>query len=65
MFATLFNALATGINTMFVAWKASTMVTNVLGSGPIPTFAPPAVPVGPVVRRPTESRIACSPSCRR
>lgn len=46
---TLFHALATGINTMFLAWKASTMVTNVMGTGPIPTFAPPVVPVGPVV----------------
>lgn len=27
----------------------STMVTNVLGTGPVPTFAPPYVPVGPVV----------------
>jgi hypothetical protein len=25
------------------------MVTNVLGTGPVPTFAPPYVPVGPVV----------------
>lgn len=30
-------------------WKVSTMVTNVMGTGPIPTFAPPYVPVGPVV----------------
>ena len=41
----------------FAAWLAatfemmlgSTMVVNVLGSGPVPTFAPPYVPVGPVV----------------
>lgn len=46
---TLFNALATGINTMFLAWKATTMVTNVMGMGQNPTFAPPLVPVGPVV----------------
>lgn len=45
----LFKSLATGISTMFLAWKASTMVTNVMGTGPIPTFAPPFVPVGPVV----------------
>jgi hypothetical protein len=30
-------------------WLVSTMVTNVMGQGPIPTFAPPYVPVGPVV----------------
>jgi hypothetical protein len=30
-------------------WMGSTMWMNVLGSGPIPSFAPPYVPVGPVV----------------
>jgi len=25
------------------------MVTNVMGMGPVPAFAPPYVPVGPVV----------------
>jgi len=30
-------------------WKVSTMVTNVMGTGPVPTFAPPYVPTGPVV----------------
>ena len=25
------------------------MVTNVIGTGPVPTFAPPYVPGGPVV----------------
>jgi hypothetical protein len=29
-------------------WRTSTMV-SVLGTGPVPTFAPPYVPVGPVV----------------
>lgn len=33
----------------FLQWLASQMVTNVLGKGPVPTFAPPYVPVGPVV----------------
>lgn len=41
----------------YAAWFAgafhemlqSSMVTNVLGTGPVPTFAPPYVPVGPVV----------------
>ena len=33
----------------FQIWQASTMVTNVLGTGPVPSFAPPYVPVGPVV----------------
>jgi hypothetical protein len=30
-------------------WIASQMVMLVMGKGPIPTFAPPFVPVGPVV----------------
>lgn len=45
----LFKSLATGIGTIFLGWKAMTMVTMVLGTGQIPTFAPPVVPVGPVV----------------
>jgi hypothetical protein len=27
----------------------TTLVANVLGTGPVPTFAPPYVPVGPVI----------------
>jgi hypothetical protein len=30
-------------------WVGTAMWMNVMGSGPIPTFAPPYVPVGPVV----------------
>ena len=33
----------------FATWKIMAQVMNVLGKGPIPTFAPPYVPVGPVV----------------
>lgn len=33
----------------FGFWLPDCMVTNVMGQGPIPTFAPPYVPVGPVV----------------
>jgi hypothetical protein len=43
------DALATSIDASFQIWLSSTMVTNVLGTGPVPTFAPPYVPVGPVV----------------
>ena len=43
------DALATSIDASFRIWLTSTMVTNVLGTGPIPTFAPPYVPAGPVV----------------
>jgi hypothetical protein len=45
----LFDAIAKAFNTVFQIFKASTMVQNVLGMGPIPTFVPPFVPVGPVV----------------
>ena len=34
---------------MFKIWQVSTMVTQVTGTGPVPTFAPPYVPGGPVV----------------
>lgn len=45
----LFDCIAKAVNQCFTTWTATTMVTNVLGTGPIPTFAPPFVPVGPVV----------------
>jgi hypothetical protein len=45
----LFDAIAKAFNTVFTTYKATTIVKNVLGTGPVPTFAPPAVPVGPVV----------------
>lgn len=45
----LFEAIIEGFSKSFLTWKTSTMVTNVLGAGPVPTFAPPLVPAGPVV----------------
>jgi hypothetical protein len=45
----LFDAIAKAFNVVFLIFKGSTLVKNVLGTGPIPTFAPPFVPVGPVV----------------
>jgi hypothetical protein len=45
----LFDAIADAFEKCFQTWQASTQVTNVLGTGPVPTFAPPFVPVGPVV----------------
>ncbi|MGE0869962.1 MAG: hypothetical protein AB7P03_15455 [Kofleriaceae bacterium] len=47
--AELFAAICDAFDKCFVAWQASTMVTNVLGTGAVPTFAPPVVPAGPVV----------------
>ena len=45
----LFDSIADAFEKVFLIWQASTQVTNVLGFGPIPTFAPPVVPMGPVV----------------
>lgn len=45
----LFDCIADAFEKCFLVWQTSTMVTNVLGTGPIPTFAPPFVPAGPVV----------------
>ncbi|MBC2695181.1 MAG: hypothetical protein HF982_07895 [Desulfobacteraceae bacterium] len=45
----LFDAIANAFNTVFQIFKTSTLVQNVLGMGPIPSFAPPVVPAGPVV----------------
>lgn len=45
----LFDSVADAFEKCFQIWQGTTMVTNVLGTGPIPTFAPPVVPMGPVV----------------
>jgi hypothetical protein len=45
----LFDALATVLALSFTLWLAAQQVSLVLGTGPIPTFAPPLVPAGPVV----------------
>jgi hypothetical protein len=45
----LHDALATVLSLAFTCWLPAQQVMLVLGKGPIPTFAPPFVPVGPVV----------------
>lgn len=45
----LHDAIATVLSLAFLMWLPSQMVMLVLGKGPIPSFAPPFVPVGPVV----------------
>ena len=47
--AQLFEAISFAIEQMYNLWKVSTMVTNVMGTGAVATFAPPVVPAGPVV----------------
>ena len=46
---TAVGALAQSLATYFTIWIASQQVTLVMGQGPVPSFAPPYVPVGPVV----------------
>jgi hypothetical protein len=43
------KALADWVDSSFQDWKAQAMLVNVMGQGPVPTFAPPYVPVGPVI----------------
>lgn len=45
----LFESICDAFEKSYNIWKGTTMVTNVLGTGPVPTFAPPYVPLGPVV----------------
>ncbi|MBN1843965.1 MAG: hypothetical protein JW883_17020 [Deltaproteobacteria bacterium] len=45
----LFDAIATGFSMAFLVWLPMQQVMLVLGKGPVPTFAPPYVPVGPVI----------------
>jgi hypothetical protein len=47
--AEVVSAVGTAIGVVFPEWLARTQVINMLGTGPVPTFAPPYVPVGPVV----------------
>ncbi len=45
----LFDSIAKAVGALFLAWLPQQQVMLVMGKGPIPTFAPPYVPVGPVV----------------
>jgi hypothetical protein len=45
----LFDSIADAFDKCFQLWRTATIVTNVLGTGPVPTFAPPIIPAGPVV----------------
>ena len=43
------NAIGPALARTFHTWLLTTQVTNIMGTGPIPTFAPPYSPVGPVI----------------
>lgn len=47
--AELFESICDAFEKSYNIWKTSTQVTKLLGTGPVPTFAPPLVPAGPVV----------------
>jgi hypothetical protein len=44
------NELARALSGHLFAWITYQQVSQVIGTGPVPTFAPPYVPVGPVVQ---------------
>lgn len=48
-FGAMAQSIGTAFSTAFLAWLPAQQVMMVMGKGPIPTFAPPYVPVGPVV----------------
>jgi hypothetical protein len=41
--------LASWVEGSFNDWKTGTTMVGLIGKGPVPTFAPPYVPVGPVI----------------
>jgi hypothetical protein len=45
----VFTAVAEQLHLALLLWRPAQQVRMVMGKGPIPTFAPPYVPVGPVV----------------
>lgn len=47
--AAIFESVASAVEQCFTTWTSSTQVTNVMGTGPVPSFAPPVTPAGPVV----------------
>jgi hypothetical protein len=47
--AELLDSIASSFSMAITTWRPMQMVMLVLGKGPVPTFAPPYVPVGPVV----------------
>ena len=46
---TAIKGLANWVDASFSEWKAGVKLVGLLGQGPVPTFAPPYVPIGPVV----------------
>jgi hypothetical protein len=45
----LFDSISQAFNTVFLTFKSTTIMKNVMGTGSVPSFAPPFSPAGPVV----------------
>jgi hypothetical protein len=45
----IFETIAFPLSLNFLLWLVQQQVMNVMGKGPVPTYAPPYVPVGPVL----------------
>jgi len=45
----LANNLAAYVNAAFLSWQSTAYFKNIMGEGPIPTYAPPYVPVASVI----------------
>jgi hypothetical protein len=45
----LYGAIATGLAMGVQTWVMAQQITQALGQGPVPSFAPPTSPVGPVM----------------
>ena len=43
------KALVRWVHVSYTIWKSHALFTGLVGEGPVPTWAPPVVPVGPVV----------------
>ncbi len=44
-----FGAIGMALSLAFLMWLPSQQIMNVLGKGPVPSYAPPYVPVGPIL----------------
>ncbi|MFT7621912.1 MAG: hypothetical protein ACI9WU_001077 [Myxococcota bacterium] len=48
-FGALAQSIGTAVSAAFMAWLPTQLVMNVMATGPIPTWSPPVMPIGPVV----------------
>jgi hypothetical protein len=46
--AGIYSAMTNAVVDVFKLWKLTHMIQMLMGQGPVPSFAPPMVPVGPV-----------------